>query len=305
MTLTQLRYVVAVDDHRNFSRAAKHCLVTQPTLSAQVRKLESHLGVEIFDRGTNPIRPTEAGRRVIRQARVMLGEMERMRELVHGDDEVSGELHVGVLPTLAPCILTQSMAELTADHPGLRLRVEELRTREILDALDKGRLEAGLLATPTDNAALKERPLYREPFVAYLAREHQLWDSKRVQADRLQQDDLWLLREGHCFREQVLELCADMGWEGSEPPGLRFESGNLETLKRLVEVKGGMTLLPKLVLYGMSEENREQVRPFEEPAPVRTIRLVHRRTCGKKAILDAFADGLVNVVQREMPELMS
>ncbi len=305
MTLTQLRYVVAVDDHRNFSRAAEHCLVTQPTLSAQVRKLERDLGVEMFDRSANPVRPTEAGRRLIRQARVVLGDLERFGELVHGDGKVAGELHVGVLPTLAPCILTRFLADLTASYPGLRLRVAELRTEEIVEGLEIGDLEAGLLATPADNLELSERPLFRERFVAYLSREHRLWGSKRVRTDQMQHDDLWLLREGHCFREHVLELCAEMGWEGTEPSALRFESGNLETLKRLVEMKGGMTLLPEMVLHGMDAERRERVRPFEEPAPVRTIRLVHRKSCEKTAILDAFADGMVGVVRKELPGMLA
>lgn len=305
MTLTQFKYVVAMDDYRNFTKAAEHCLVTQPTLSAQVQKLERDLGVEIFDRSASPIRPTETGRRVIRQARVVLGEMGRLRELVRGNDEVAGELHVGVLPTLAPCILTRFMAELTARYPELRLRVVELHTEEIVNRLEKGQLEAGLLATPTDSRTLKERPLFREPFVAYLSDDHRLWGSKTVQADQLRRGELWLLRDGHCFREHVLELCTEMAWEGTAAPALRFESGNLETLKRLVETKGGMTLLPQLVLYGMDEERRARVRPFQEPVPTRTIRLVHRETGVETAILDAFADGLLGTVREGMPEVLS
>jgi len=303
MTLTQMKYVVSVDDHQHFSRAATHCGVTQPTLSAQVRKLEEELGVELFDRNVSPVRATEAGRRVIRQARLVLGEVERLHELVHSDEEVAGEFHVGVLPTVAPCFLTRFTAELTGRYPALRLRVEEQRTEDIAEGLEKGRLDAGLLATSTDNLALRERPLLREPFVAYLAPDHRLWEAKSVHPDQLRRGDLWLLREGHCFREQVLELCADMGWEGAQPPALRYESGNLETLQQLVEVKGGMTLLPTLVLGGMSEERRRHVRPFEQPAPVRTLRLMYRKTSAKRGLLDAFAEGLIGVVRREFPEI--
>jgi LysR family transcriptional regulator, hydrogen peroxide-inducible genes activator len=304
MTVTQLRYAVAVDDHRSFSRAAERCLVTQPSLSAQVKKLEKELGVEIFDRSTTPVRPTDAGRRIIRQARLVLGEVERLRELVHGENEIAGELHVGVLPTVAPCVLTRFMAELTARYPALRLRVAEQQTDGIVDGLQKGQLDAGILATPVDNPDLSERLLFREPFVAYLAPEHHLASSKRIHTDQLRREDLWLLREGHCLRAQVLDLCADMGWDEREPPALRFESGHLETLMRLVEVKGGMTLLPRLVVHGMGEERRSRLRSFEEPAPVRTIRLVHRRSSLKQAALDAFADGFLATVRREMPDAL-
>ncbi|MEX2473212.1 MAG: hydrogen peroxide-inducible genes activator [Gemmatimonadota bacterium] len=302
MTVTQLRYVVAVDDHRNFSRAAERCSVTQPSLSAQIKKLESQLGVEIFDRSTNPVRPTEVGRRIIRQARVVLMEIGHLEELVHGEDEVAGELHVGVLPTVAPCILARFMGNLTARYPALRIRVEERQTEGILDGIEKGRLDAGLLATPVDKPELREHLLFREPFVAYLSPEHRLSPVKRIRSDQLRREDLWLLREGHCFREQVLDLCADMGWDEMEPPALRFDSGSLETLMRLVEVNGGMTLLPRLVLHGMSEERRGRVRPFEEPVPVRTMRLVYRRTSAKQLALEAFADEFLSLVREELPD---
>jgi len=303
MTVTQLRYVVAVDDHRSFSRAAERCLVTQPSLSTQVKKLEAELGVDIFDRSTTPVRPTDAGRRIIRQARVVLGEVGRLKELVHGESGVVGELHVGVLPTVAPCLLARFMTDLTTRYPGLRLRVAELRTDGIVESLQKGQLDAGLLATPVDDPDLREHLLFREPFVAYLGPGHRLTSAKRLRTDQLRRDDLWLLREGHCFREQVLDLCADMGWDETEPPALRFESGSLETLMRLVELNGGMTLLPKLMVYGMTEERRRQVRIFDEPAPMRTLRLVHRRTSVKQVALEAFSDDWVALVRRQLPEV--
>ncbi|MDZ7778413.1 MAG: hydrogen peroxide-inducible genes activator [Gemmatimonadota bacterium] len=302
MTVTQLKYAVAVDDHRSFSRAADRCRVTQPSLSAQIKKLENELGVEIFDRSTTPVRPTDAGRRIVRQARLVLGELGRLSELVHDGSEVAGELHVGVLPTVAPCILTRFMVDLTTRHPGLRLKVAEQRTDEIVENLQKGRLDAGLLATPVDNPDLRERILFREPFVAYLSPEHRLSSSKRIQTDQLRREDLWLLREGHCFRDQVLDLCAEMNWDEAEPPALRFESGNLETLSRLVETKGGMTLLPSLILHGMTDDRRKHVRSFDEPAPVRTLRLVHRRANVKQVVLEAFADEFLALVRRELPD---
>lgn len=302
MTVAQLNYVVAVDDHRSFSRAAERCSVTQPSLSAQVKKLETELGVEIFDRSTTPVRTTDAGRRIVRHARLVLAEIGRLKDLVHGESEVAGELHVGVLPTVAPCVLARFTTDLTARYPGLRLRVAEQQTSGILEGLRKGQLDAGLLATPTDDPELREHLLVREPFVAYLAPEHRLSSARRVHTEQLRRDDLWLLREGHCFREQVLDLCADSGWEEVDPPALRFESGNLEMLMRLVEVNGGMTLLPRLVLHGMAADRRAQVRPFEGAAPTRTLRLVYRSTSVKQVALEAFAEEFVMLVRRELAQ---
>jgi len=302
LTFTQLRYIVAVDDHRSFSRAAEHCQVTQPSLSTQVRKLEQDLGVEIFDRSTTPVRPTDAGRRILRQARVVLGEIGRLREFVRGEEGVAGDLHVGVLPTVAPCVLTQFVADLTTRHPALRLRVSELRTDEIIERLRNGQLDAGVLATSVDDSDLRERLLFREPFVAYLSSGYRLSPSRQLSTDQLLREEVWLLREGHCFREQVLDLCADMSWDTLGAAPLRFESGNLETLMRLVEVNGGMTLLPSLVLYGMGPARRHQVRTFLDPIPARTVRIVSRRESPVQGSIDAFGDELLAAVRQEFPE---
>ncbi len=297
MTLAQLEYAVALDDHRHFSRAAGACGVTQPTLSAQIRKLERGLGIELFDRSRTPVEPTDLGREVLDRARAVLREVARLREVVDGTDGlVAGELRVGILPTLAPYVLPRFVSRLAVEHPGLSLAVEELRTEEIIEGIVRDRLDAGLVATPVETRGLVERPIFEEPFVGYVAADHRLRDRKRLRTEDLSLNDLWILNEGHCFRDQVVELCEDLGSGGSRDRPLHFESGNLETLKRLVDESGGMTLLPSLAVAGLADEERRRIRPFVDPAPSRTIRLIHGKTYLKRARIEAFTGELLDSV---------
>lgn len=300
MTILQLRYVVALDTHRHFGRAARHCHVTQPTLSMQIRKLEQQLGVDLFDRNRQPVEPTDIGRQVIAQARVVLREAERLGALVQEvEGEIAGELRVGVIPTLAPYLLPRFLSDLVRRHPRLALRVEELQTEQILERLRRDDLDAALLATSSGIAGLVERPLFEEPFVAYIGEGHRLSDRTRLAPEDLRLDDLWLLNQGHCFRDQVLHLCGDAERAG-DPGGLRFESGNLETLKRLVERSGGMTLLPELAVVDFDEAERRRLRPFAAPPPARLVRLVAAGAYLKRRLVDAFAEATLHSVPRRM-----
>lgn len=293
MTLAQLRYVVAVDRHRHFTNAARECGVSQPTLSMQLRKLEKELGVQIFHRGRQRVRPTDIGRQIIRKARGILEDADRLRAVAaRVDGEVAGELRLGVIPTVGPFVLPRCLPALVARHPELRVVVEELKTSELLSALREERLDAALLATPSDLADLPHEPLFEEPFVAYLSPDHALATRDRLRPDDLKLDDLWLLQEGHCFRDQVVDLCSRLAPSGSSSRPLSFESGNLDTLKRLVDEGGGMTLLPRLAVRRLSDEERARVRPFEDPPPSRTVCFVHGRTYLKRAAREALLEGL-------------
>ena len=296
MTLTQLRYVVAVDRHRHFTRAADACGVSQPTLSMQIRKLEKELGVEIFHRGARRVRPTDVGRQVVEQARTVLEEADQLKVLAGlGEGTVAGELRLGVIPTVGPFVLPRALPALAARYPELTLVVEELKTSELLEGLGSETLDAALLATPSDLSGFRYRELFREPFVAYLAPDHPLRNRARIRPDDLDPGELWLLQEGHCFRDQVLDLCGrdSPAPAPDRPRPLRFESGNLETLKRLVDEGGGMTLLPGLAVDRLSPEERSRVRPFEAPAPSRTVCFVHGRTYLKRAAREALIPGLL------------
>lgn len=308
LTLTQLSYVAAVDSHGHFGRAAAACEVTQPTLSMQIGKLERALGVTLFDRTRSPVVPTDVGRQVVAQAREVLRSAARIPEIC-GDNQdlVAGELRLGVIPTLAPYLLPRFVGALTREHPLLELSVQEVVTSEALAALRRESLDAVLVATPPGEGGLADRVLFVEPFVAYVGPGHRLAGRRVLSPDDLSLDDLWLLSEGHCFREQAVRVCAERGRvpvaasgaTGALLPGprrARFESGNLETLKRLVERGDGMTLLPALAAEELSDAQRALVRPFAAPAPAREVRLVVRRTDLKRRLVDALAEAVIGAL---------
>ncbi len=296
MTLTQLAYAVAVDTYRHFGKAAEHCHVSQPTLSMQLQKLEEELGVELFDRSRKPILPTPIGERILAQARVILRECERLYELLNEDlKTIRGELKLGVIPTLSPYLLPLITRPLQQRYPELIVHVEELTTEQILDALATDRLDAGLIATKESRPGMRQRVLFREPFVAYLSVGHPLLTRQRIEPAQLRLEELWLLKEGHCLRDQVLQICSRRE-EASPAPQLRFESGNLEMLRLLVDQVGGVTLLPLLATHYLPAEARQRIRHFRDPAPHRTIYLIYARAHLKRRLLNAF----VNVLQESV-----
>lgn len=309
VTLTQLAYAVAVDTHRHFARAARACGVTQPTLSMQLRALEDALQTPLFDRSRTPVVPTDAGAVLLAQARVVLLEVERLGELRDAaQGAVAGELRVGVIPTLAPYLLPDVLELLAARFPRLELVVEERVTEALLEGLRTDALDAGLVATAVPPSEFIGRPLFHEPFVGYVAREHRLAGRPHIVPGDLALDDLWLLTEGHCLRTHVVGLCGQRGRRpasGGSPVctrTARFESGNLETLKRLVERGSGMTLLPALAAASLgSDAERRLLVPFAPPAPTRAIRLVRRRRHRRVALVKAFAAVVREVASAALP----
>ncbi len=295
MTLVQLRYLVALDTHRHFGDAAAACEVSQPTLSTQLRRLEEELGVELVDRSHQPVVPTGTGERLIEQARTVLAERDRLQMLAaEAEDHVTGTLRLGLLPTLSPYLLPLVLPAMEEAYPDLTLVLREWPTAELLDAVEADTLDAALIATDEAGPALYEHPLFTEPFVGYVAPTHRLADRDALTPSDLSIDDLWLLSEGHCFRDQVLEVCGT-----SSPPSsgtAQFESGSLETLVRLVRHSGGMTLLPALATHHMPESEHEtHLRTFAAPSPTRNVRLVTRRR-HKQRLVNAFVDTLRDVL---------
>ncbi len=301
MTLLQLTYAVALDRHGHFGRAAEACHVTQPALSAGVQKLEADLGVVLFDRVARPVVPTAVGRAVVAQARHVLAEAERLEDLVsEATGELAGELRVGILSTLAPYLIPLVIAPFARRYPRVELVFEELVGDAIIDHVRRDLLDAGLVATPPPARGVEELLLFEEPLVGYVAPGHRLYGRDEIAVADLSADDVWTMREGHCFRDQTLALLAQ-GAGRPDAKAIEFESGNLETLQRIVDRGFGMTLLPWLAVQGEGSHAPESVRPFRAPAPARTVRLVFATTLVRRQLVRAFAAEVARAVAPALP----
>jgi LysR family hydrogen peroxide-inducible transcriptional activator len=297
MTLTQLSYIVAVAKHRHFGAAAESCFVTQPTLSMQVQKLEEELGIEIFDRSHQPISPTPLGSALVEQAQIVLAEAEKLKALSAEElDTIASQIRIGIIPTLSPTLAPKVADWFSRHYPETELHLEELQTKDLMSRIKDGSIDLGLVVTPLDDSHILEKPLFYEPFMLYVSPDHPLTKLKTIGSDNLSFEDLWLLTEGHCFRDQALKVCGDRKRKRSTNRAM-FESGSLETLRKMVDKSGGYTLIPALTLDDIDEvRRRKQVREFISPAPTREVSLVHSRVYKRKATLDAVAmavrDGL-------------
>lgn len=299
VTLTQLRYAVAVDRWRSFRVAARRVNVSQPALSMQVSKLEETLGVHVFDRSKNPVMPTAHGERVLAHARKLLRECERLGEIANETESIAGVYRLGIIPTLASTLLPRLLPPFTKRHPEVELIVEEVQTDALIQRLRDDTLDGGLAVTPLGVPGLHERVIQREAFFVYLSPRHPLAARKRIRQSDLVDSEVWLMPEGHCFRSQVLQLCKVDRKSERASPGLRFESGSLETLVRLVDAGLGATILPELVVETLPERKKKaQVRPFERPIPVREISFIRLREHLRRHIADAIAETLAETLER-------
>ncbi|MTI30679.1 hydrogen peroxide-inducible genes activator [Xanthovirga aplysinae] len=302
MTLTQLEYIIAVDTYRHFARAAEHCYITQPTLSMQIQKLEEELGILIFDRSKQPVGVTEIGQRIIDQARITVKEARKIPEMIADEKQgISGELKIGIIPTLAPYLLPRFVPTFLQKYPKVEVQVEELLTDEILRKIKKEELDAGILVTPVDDNLITERKIFYEDFLAYVSDKHPLFKEKDISSTELEINDVWLLNQGHCFRSQVLNIC-NSSYHQLKSKHFRYESGSLEALKNIVDSHGGITLLPELATYGLTEEDQEKLRVFDKPRPVREVSLVMHKSFLKKKLLEALYSEISSTVPPHMRE---
>ena len=302
VTLTQLEYIVAVDVHRRFGRAAESCFVTQPTLSMQIEKLEEDLGVIIFDRSKQPLIPTDVGQRLIDQARVVLSESAELQNIIEDHkNEVSGVLRIGIIPTLAPYLLPRFIGHYKRTWPNIIIKVEELTTSHIIELLQKDLLDVGILVTPLKENKIIEKPVFYEEMMIYANANHPLHQKKEITPVDIATPDIWLLSDGHCFRDQVVNLCSYMSGAGGGLP-FQFEAGSLETLMNIVDVEGGITLIPELAKYTLTETRQKNLLSFTNMTPLREVSLVYSRHFAKHK--------LINLLWREVkdtlpPELLS
>src|SRR3978361_916295 len=267
MTITQLEYIVAVDTYRSFVAAAEKCFVTQPTLSMQVQKLEDTLGVKLFDRSKQPVTPTEIGIEIIEQARILLAEGEKIKEIITDrKKELSGELKVGIIPTVSPYILPKIIGGFVQKYPQVKLIVWEQTTEEIVQQLKLGILDCGIMSTPLHEESLTEIPVFYENFVAYVSKHSKLSKKKSISPDDIDMEEIWILNEGHCMREQVLNICkrrkATQGFKHFE-----YNTRSVATFKRMVDQNNGATILPELALTDLTDKQMDKVRYFTSHHP--------------------------------------
>lgn len=299
MTLQQLEYIRALDIERNFVRAAERCFVTQPSLTMQVQKLEEQLGVKIFDRSKKPLIPTPLGEKLVAQAYTILREAERFTEMVKEQEgKLSGELKVGIIPTLAPYLLPLFVPKFELEFPEIRLLVQELQTNVIVDKLRKDELDLGILVTPLEEKGIQEAVLFNEPMVGYVGRNHRLFSKSEIDVAELDLDDTWLLSEGHCLRGQVLNICK--AHQNDETHNFVFESGSLETLERLVELHRGMTILPFLATLNLGKNQRELLREFVGHAPVREVSIATNRVHVKTSMIEALRTTILGSIPAQL-----
>ena len=296
MTITQLEYMVSVDTHRHFMLAAKKCFITQPTLSMQIQKLEKELGVKIFDRTKQPVIPTEIGVVIIAQARVILLEANMIKQIINDQKNImTGEIRIGIIPTLAPYLLPTLFKQMREKYPQVDLMIKETITEEIIQELKSNRLDCGLVVTPLKDPSIKEDVLFYEELFVYVSRKNVLYDKKYVLANEIDPDQLWLLEEGHCFRSQIINLC-ELRKASRTAGHFDYEAGSIETLRRMVDMNDGITILPELATLGMSNKQLAQVRYFKRPAPMREVSIVVHRDFVKKKLIEIIRQEIIAAV---------
>ncbi len=291
MTITQLEYIIALDLHRNFAKAASHCFVTQPTLSMQIRKLEDELGVALFDRNKKPVSPTDVGSQIIEEAHRTLASMQKIRDLVQQHtDEVSGRLRIGMIPTLSPYLLPRLLPRLAKKYPKIDFEIEELISDQLIEKLHKEQLDIAVWVANRVESNLVHTPLFYEKFLIYLPEGHP-YPATAISLQELDMNHIWLLKEGHCFRDQVEKICGNFAQAHHQ---INFLSGSLETLKNMVDQHFGFTLLPELAVRELPERQQTNVREFRNIQPLREVSLTYHKRFPREK--------LVQIVKQETQE---
>jgi LysR family transcriptional regulator, hydrogen peroxide-inducible genes activator len=297
MTITQLKYTLAVAEHGNFTTASDKCFVTQPTLSMQVQKLEEELGVVIFNRSTKPLQVTDIGKKVLFQAKKIVEESSRMNDVVSEEKGIiGGTLKVGIIPTVSSTLLPLFLNIFLKKHKNVEIKIEEFNTETINQKLEDNTIDCAIAATPLNNSTIIERPLYYEPFIAYVPEHHFLAGNKTLGVDDLSNGDILILKDGHCFRNQVLNLCSfeDLNKQ------YELKSGSFETLINLSNNGPWMTIIPYLHSNNLSPKNLENIIPFEEPSPAREISMIYSKSQLKLPVINALTTTISSVIRGQI-----
>lgn len=296
MTITQLQYVLAVAEHKNFTLAAEKCFVTQPTLSMQIQKVEEELGIQIFDRSKKPIQLTEIGLKIVNQAKNIVNEADRIQDIVDQQKGfIGGEFRLGIIPTIMPTLLPMFLNNFIKKYPKVQLIIEELTTQDIITKLNNGHIDAAIAATPLNEEKIKEIVLYFEPFVAYIPENNPNHAKTEIEIADLNIDEILLLQDGHCFRDGILNLCKNTA--NPDKNHFQLESGSFETLIKLANEGLGITLLPYLHTLDLNPKDQTKLRHFVEPKPAREVSLIYPKNELKIHIIDALRNTISGVIK--------
>lgn len=301
MTLQQLEYILAVNQFRHCAKAAEYCRVTQPTLSAMIQKLEEELDTRIFDRSQQPICPTPVGILIIEQAQKILVQANRIKNIIEEEKHsLTGTFKLGILPTVAPYLLPRFFPQLMKKYPDLDIRVIEMKTNDIKKALQTGEIDAGIVASLAGMEELQQTPLFYEQFFVYVSRKDILFNSEVIRTSDLNGEQLWLLDEGHCFRDQLVRFCQMKSARASQ---LAYHLGSMETFMRMVESGKGVTFIPELAVLQLGDIQKELVRPFAIPCPTRQIVMLTNKNFIRHTLLEALTKEIKSSIPKEMLSL--
>lgn len=296
MTIQQLEYVIAVDKYRHFVRASEACGVTQSTLSSMIQKLENELDIIIFNRNSHPVEPTKMGNEIISQAKVILYNTSQLKEMVLTQkSQGEGNIKLGIIPTIAPYILPKLFKEILSSSLNINLNVSELTTASIIDKLNKAELDMAILATPLEKDDLLEIPLYYEKFVVYVSPNEPIYKEKEIISSKMPSKHMWVLKEGHCLRNQVFNFCNN---KSDFLP--IYEAGNIDTLIRIVDENNGYTIIPELHIDLLNEKQKENIRPLISPQIVREISIVVRQDYVREKLLNNLAELIKKIIPEHM-----
>jgi LysR family hydrogen peroxide-inducible transcriptional activator len=300
MNLQQIEYLLALDKYRNFSTAAEKTFITQPALTIQIKNLERELGVEIFDRNKKPIIPTEIGKEIIDHARILLKNTHKLKDIVSEfKADISGDLYVGIIPTVAPYIVPKFVNKFMKEYPNVNLIFSEVVSENILTKLKDGSLDAGILVTPFPMQDTITFPLYYEKFFTYVSKQHPSSNKNSIATSELELQDLWLLEEGNCFRNQIINICTK-GVEYNKFGKFKYQSLSIDSLMKIVDSSRGITVIPEFAMELLSKDKKQMVKPFSDYQPIREVSLVIERTFLKRTLIEKLHEVIKNSVPSKM-----
>lgn len=292
MTIQQLEYIIALDKYRHYVTAAEKCEVTQPTITLQVQKLEDEIGIQLFDRSKSPLKPTPMGELIISKAKEIINQVHQLKDILNAEkDSIEGTFRIGVIPTISPYIVPKFIGSFIAQYPNTHLDINEMQSEAIIEGLKKGDIDIGILVSPLDEPVIKEIPLYNEPFL-YYGNIAELEKLKEIETKDIEQrEGLWLLNSGHCFRNQVLNICD----RPKSSKNIAFQSGSIETLKKMVDNYGGFTLIPELA---KDDGDPSKIIPFTEPQPIREVCMAVHRGFAKEGLLEVLKKEILEIIPK-------